>query len=136
MKPLTARQTEFKLLVWEKIGKTFDKYPKDLVIEFVEHWTTVNDNGNKMYFEMKSITKGKWSTLGRLATFKRNQERWEKPIEKRNKLPNYFNKSLWQKLDPEKMREYKSKLQGLGWQYFTSQSGNHWLSPDNKRHWL
>lgn len=136
MKPLQQRQDEFKQLVWEKIGKTFDKFPKELVIEFVEHWTTINDNGNKMYFEMKSITKGKWSTLGRLATFKRNKERWGKPIEKRNILPNYFNKSLWQKLDPEKMREYKLKLQSLGYIYSESHSGNSWLSPTKERIWL
>lgn len=132
MKPLTARQTEFKIRLWEAIGKTFDIHSKEFLLDFCDYWFEMNYKGKKMRFEKETT----FDVKRRVGTFKRNQEKWNTPREKRNTLPNFFNKSLWQKLDPEKMREYKLKLQGLGWQYFTSQSGNHWLSPDNKRHWL
>ncbi len=132
MKPISQRQIEFKHRLWEEIGK-----PKDLFIiqelkDFCEYWFEANYNGRKMRFEKEKTFcfKRRWNT------WKSNIKKWNTPKEKRNVLPNYFNKTLWQKLDPEKIREYKLKLQCLGWQYFTSQSGNHWLSPDNKRHWL
>ncbi len=132
MKPLQQRQIEFKHRLWEEIGETFEIFSKELILEFCDWWFSMNYRGKKMAFEKEKT----FDIKRRLGTFKRNQEKWNTPKEKRKILPSYFNKALWQKLDPEKMREYKEKLIGLGWQYFTSQSGNHWLSPDNKRTWL
>lgn len=138
MKTLEERKKQFKLLVWDKIGRNFNKYPEEIVKEFVEHWTTVNDNGNKMYFEMKSITKGKWSTLGRLATFVRNRKRWDEIRKKQNgeKMPDYFQKKYWQRVQGKQLIEYKQHLTNLGYQYVASPGGTFWQKPDGERIWL
>jgi len=132
MKPLSARQIEFKHRLWEEIGKPNDPSSILMLKEFCDYWFEINYNGRKMRFEKEKTFcfKRRWNT------WKKKTIEWNTPKEKRQTLPNFFNKSLWQKLDPEKMREYKLKLQGLGWVYSESPNGNHWLSPTKERIWL
>ena len=132
MKPLTARQTEFKIRLWDEVGQTFAIYPKEMIQAFCDYWFEISYMGKKMRFEKERT----FGIKRRLATWKNNSISWNKSPEKSETLPAYFNKKLWQSLSPEKIQIYKAHLSRLGWQYFTSQSGNHWLSPDNKRHWL
>lgn len=131
MKPL-QRQAEFKHRLWEDIGQTFEVYSKELILDFLDCWFEMSYNGKKMRFEKEKT----FDIKRRLGRFKRNQIKWNTPKEKREVLPNYFNKNLWQKMTPQKVQEYKAHLINLGWQYFTSQAGNHLLSPDGKREWL
>ena len=88
--------------------------------------------GKKMKFE-KEKTFGIKARLGR---WKKNKENWNTPIEKKEILPNYFNKTLWSKLPPEKIKEYKAKLINLGWVYSSNSIATYWRAPDKKIHWL
>ena len=132
MKPLSQRQTEFKHRLWEEIGQTFDIYPKEMIQAFCDYWFEMSFNGKKMRFEKERT----FGLKRRLATWKNNSRNWNKSPEKDESLPNYFNKHLWQKLDPVRIKEYKEHLCRLGWQYSTSPGGTFWRSPENKMIWL
>lgn len=144
MKPLTARQEDFYNAIWECAGKNYDKYPESMLREFYNHFrehnTPVTAKTKMLWEKQKAANKGIWNLEARMAQWKARNERngWgpKDPTKKDIVLPGYLNKSLWQKLDPEKTREYKLKLQGLGWIYSESPSGNHWLSPTKERIWL
>lgn len=75
---LQDRKKEF----WNKVKEIGKEkgYSKEACEAFYKHWTAMNDNGNKMLFEItKSSKKSVWSTAGRLATWMKNEKDWAKP---------------------------------------------------------
>ena len=85
------------------------KYPKWLRREFWDHWTAMNDNGKKMFFEMQKT----WSTGGRLATFANNSKQWHPKKWKEEAKPVHqiqVQQSDYQpKIDYEKYKERMKK---------------------------
>lgn len=76
-------KTEFELMVWDKAKDHLKKYPKWLLREFCNYWTTIPDASDKIIYDMlPKKLKATWSTLGRLAYAKRviyrNDPRWKK----------------------------------------------------------
>ena len=144
MKPLKERKEDFYNAIWECAGKNYNKYSESMLREifnhFSEHNVPVRANTLMLWEKQKKSNKGIWNLNKRMAQWKARNEAngWgpKDPTKKDIVLPPYLNKTLWQKLDPEKTREYKIKLQGLGWIYSESPSGNHWLSPTKERIWL
>lgn len=133
MKPLNQRKKEFKQLIWHKIGRNFDTYSKEMLSDFFEYWTDMNDNGKKMYFEMEK----RWSTLGRLSTWKKNSKKFTvKKTNNNEKMPDYYNKSFMAKLIGNDQMQYKKHLISLGFKWNTSPGGSFIQTPDNKRIWL
>jgi hypothetical protein len=132
MKTLNERTKDFKKRIWIEIGENFNTYSKEMLIEFTDYWCEISINGKKMRFEKEKV----FSISRRLKTWKNNSLSWNKSPEKSESLPNYFNKTLWQRLEPERIKEYKEHLSRLGWHYSASPGGTYWRSPDNKMIWL
>lgn len=75
MEEKEQRVLAFKKKIWDWICENdpeHKEYPIWLLKEFVAHWVTIPDGGRKFYFE----TQKKWSTGGRLATWKSNSQSW------------------------------------------------------------
>ena len=132
MLPISVRQIEFKHILWESIGETFDKYPKEMIIEFCDYWFEISHRGKKMRFEKEKT----FGVVRRLATWKKHSSDWNKSPEKNDSFPNYFNKRLWQKLSIERSNEYRLHLKRLGWNYFSNNVGSYFRAPDNSITWL
>jgi hypothetical protein len=59
-----------KKAFYNKLIPSVDEYGKELVREFYEHWTQVNENGKKLHFEKETT----FEISRRLKTFKRNND--------------------------------------------------------------
>lgn len=135
MKPLEERKHEFKQLIWDKIGRNFDVYSKEMVCEFFEYWSGTKDNGRKMFFEMEK----RWSTLGRLATWKRNAKKFspKKVTQNNEKMPDYYSKAFMAKLSGNDQMKYKKHLESKGFKWnYSPTAGTHILTPEKERIWL
>jgi hypothetical protein len=55
-----------------------ETYDARILKSFYDYWTELNPSGKKMRFEMEKT----WEMSKRLATWKRNDERYSKPIQK------------------------------------------------------
>ena len=79
VKTLEERKEEFRGLLhaYTRVSDpNCEKWPSWLRKDFFEYWTSLNDGGRKMYFEMEK----KWNTGLRLNTWKRNSakdSRWQ-----------------------------------------------------------
>lgn len=79
VRTLEERIEDFResLKSWVKANDPNEKiYPAWMKKDFWYYWTSMNDGGKKMYFEMEK----KWATGLRLATWKRNcarDPRWK-----------------------------------------------------------
>lgn len=132
MKNLEVRKIEFKKLIWKEIGETFNEYTKEMLQEFTDYWCEISYMGKKMRFEKETT----FGIKRRLSTWKNHSLAWNKHPEKDDTLPNYFNKTFWQKMGPDRIKEYKTHLFRLGWKYSSSPGGSFWQSPDGKLTWL
>ena len=72
----------------------------------------------------------------RLSTWRRKSLIWNKTPDFGEKLPNYFNKTFWQKASPDLIKLYKDHLFSIGWKYASSPGGTFWQSPEGKLIWL
>lgn len=72
---IEERKTQFKQKIWIAAGENFDTYPKYLLSSFFDYWTEINENGRKMRFEKQKT----FEIKKRLARFKMNQQKWNKP---------------------------------------------------------
>lgn len=68
---IECRKTKFLLLLKPYSGK----YERKMLVEFAEYWTEINLNGKKMRFEKEKT----FGLSRRLATWKRNELKWNKP---------------------------------------------------------
>ena len=145
MRPIEERKAQFKIDIWESIGKTFDKYDKELCIEFFEVWTEHNEpvrSNTLMRFEKERKRKA-FQINRRLATFKKNKEtnfgRFKATKDMDGiKFPNYLNKSLLNRLTGDKWLEYKKHLESIGYKYQPSLHGqqSYFVNPKNERIWI
>ena len=130
---MEERKQHFKEKIWAYTKDKLNDFPIWLLKEFVEYWTSTNDNGHKMYFEMEK----KWCTGLRLATWKRNtakDERWKQ--ENKIQHPNYYSKKHSRNLNMSQHQEYKQHLIQLGF-VFGGGSGGSWVKPpNNERIWI
>ncbi len=143
MKPISQRQIEFYEAIWKAAGENYNKYSKEMLRLFYNHFREHNEPVEKntlMLWEKQKNKTGVWNLGMRLAQWKSRNERngWgpKDPTKKDFVLPVYFNKTLWQKLPPEKIKEYKAKLINLGWVYSSNSIATYWRAPDKKIHWL
>ena len=133
METLETRKTQFKNEIWKEIGETFETYSKQMLIEFTDYWFEISVRGKKMRFEKEKC----FSISRRLKTWKNNSMNWNKgPVQKEEPLPNYFNKSFWQRVSSDRLAEYKNHLFRLGWKYVSSPGGTFWQDPTGKMTWL
>ena len=109
-KPLANKTLEeFRELLraWcEENDPECKEYPNWLRKDFWTYWTSKNDGGRKMYFQMQD----KWSTGLRLATWKRNtlkDPRWKKEVDK--------SKIYYQ---PKRLKEGQMALPGVNYNKF------------------
>lgn len=140
-KELKQRKKKFMWDIWEA-GK--DKYTKEMLRAFFEHFSTHNEpvkSNTKMLWEkQKDKNLGIWNISMRLAQWKSRSEKlgWNKKVTQNNKkLPNYYNSKFMAGLNNIDQQEYKKHLESLGfvWNYSPS-AGTHILTPDKKRIWL
>ena len=132
MKTIEERKQDFKCDLWNSIGNNFNTYSKEMLIEFTEYWCEKSLKGKKMRFEKEKV----FSHARRISTWKNKSLMWNKTPEKDETLPSYFNKTFWQKIAPDRIKEYKTHLFRLGWKYSSSPGGSYWQSPDGKITWL
>jgi len=138
MKPLETRQKDFKNLIWESVGKTCKVYPKLMLIEFFEHWSTVSDRGWKMAYEKEKT----WNTKRRLATWKKlsdtNFGRFKKSKDMKKRFRNYFDRKLMRTLTPSEWQEYRTHLQTIGFVYHPGLNGqqSYLVDPQKEMIWL
>lgn len=68
-KDLETRKHEFG----KSLIPYMDKYGKEMIRDFFDYWTEVNDGGRKMAFEIAKGKKGTFCIANRLATWKKNE---------------------------------------------------------------
>ena len=71
-KPLEERKREF----YDSLRQYVGKYDKAMLRDFYDYWSESNDGGTKMRWEIAKTRGGTFSIGGRLATWKRNEERY------------------------------------------------------------
>ena len=71
-KPLEERKQEF----YDSLRQYVGKYDKEMLRDFYDYWSESNDGGTKMRWEIAKTKGGTFSIGGRLATWKRNEERY------------------------------------------------------------
>ena len=108
------------------------KYNIGELQKFFEYWTEKNANSFKMRFEKEKV----FCINRRLSTWRRKSLIWNKTPDFGEKLPNYFNKTFWQKASPDLIKLYKAHLFSIGWTYTSSPGGTFWQSPEGKLIWL
>lgn len=132
MKTIEERKQLFKQDLWLAIGQNFNNYTKEMLIEFTDYWCEISPRGKKMRFEKEKT----FDPKRRIATWKNHSLQWNKEPEKEETFPSYFQKSLWQRLQGDRMIQYKDHLKRLGWFYQSSPGGTFWRSPEGKMIWL
>jgi hypothetical protein len=132
MKTIEERKKQFKLDLWKSIGENTIVYSSEMLKEFTEYWCEISPRGKKMRFEKEKV----FCFKRRMMTWKKHSMAWNTSPEKDDTLPNYFNKSFWQRITGDKVKQYKTHLFSLGWRYHTGPTGSYWQSPDNKMIWL
>lgn len=91
-----------KAFYWD-CAKYVDKYSKEMVRKFFEHWTGVDIKSGKMLWELQDT----FAISGRLATWKRNDIKWngngqeDKKLSLKFKMVDEFNqlRSLFKDMD-------------------------------------
>ena len=71
-KPLEERKQEF----YDSLRQYVGKYDREMLRDFYDYWSESNDGGTKMRWEIAKTKGGTFSIGGRLATWKRNEERY------------------------------------------------------------
>ena len=71
-KPLEERKREF----YDSLRPYVGKYDNAMLRDFYDYWSESNDGGTKMRWEIAKTRGGTFSIGGRLATWKRNEERY------------------------------------------------------------
>ena len=71
-KPLEERKQEF----YDSLRQYVGKYDREMLRDFYDYWSEINDGGTKMRWEIAKTKGGTFSIGGRLATWKRNEERY------------------------------------------------------------
>ncbi len=127
---------EFKNMVWEAMGRTFDEYPKWLVIEFCDYWTEMNPNGRKMRWEKQKT----FDIKRRLLQWKRNSKKFNPdqwPVEEIS-FKNFFSRQFMKSLDMNARIKYLKHLEECGYKYVEGSHGHssHLRDPENKIIWI
>lgn len=140
MKSIEQRKQDFKQLVWDTIGRNFDTYPKQMIVDFFEYWVEHNDpimRNTKLRFEKEKT----FQVSRRLSTWKKNCETYFgknlKPGEE--KMPNYLNMTYLKKISGEKYTKYIAHLKELGYIHQPAVNGQagYFINPKtNQRTWI
>jgi len=112
MKPITERKQAFKQAIWEAIGKNFDKYSKELVADFYDWWTRhnepVRENTLMLWEKTKRDNKGIFQITGRLATFKKKQDKWNEGKPALNGFKANPDNWYWKAFDGQRFQLFKA----------------------------
>ncbi len=146
MKAIEIRQKDFKNLIWDSVGRTCEKFSKELLIEFFEYWIEHNEpvkaNTLMAYEKARRTGKKTFKITGRLATFKRNKEtnfgRVKKSKDMKTRFPNYFSYKNMREYTPSEWVEYRTHLQTLGYVFNAGKNGQqgYLIDLEGQRKWL
>ncbi len=138
MKAIEIRQKDFKNLIWDSVGRTCEKFTKEMLIDFFDHWSTVGDRGWKMAFEKEKT----WNTKRRLARWKKNAEtrfgRFKPSKDMKTRFPNYFSYKNMREYTPSEWVEYRTHLQTLGYVFNAGKNGQqgYLIDLEGQRKWI